>query len=136
MKHIHRFAHNFVASAVALVVIAFATHAMAQTPVVAPATTQLIAKVVGVKGQARYSTDNKTWQTIQKGDSLKPGGIIQTAEKSSVDIIIGERDGRLYPIVSRDTLVVPEEQTENVVRVFENSVLAIDKLTSEGTGVD
>jgi FecR protein len=136
MKQIHRFAHSVVASAVALVVIAFATQATAQTPVVAPATSQVTAKVVGVRGNARYSIDNKKWQTIQKGDTLKAGAVIQTAEKSSVDIVICGSGESVQPLANRDSLVIPEEESQNVVRIFENTVLGIDKLTSERTGVD
>jgi len=45
------------------------------------------AKVVRVKGPARYTTGNNVWQPVRVGDVLRPGTVIQTSteEGSFVD---------------------------------------------------
>ncbi|EEF62853.1 FecR domain-containing protein [Pedosphaera parvula] len=145
MKKIHGFAQNILAGAVALMVVAFATHATAQTPVIAnPANQEMVAKVVNVKGKARVSTDGKTWQTVAKGDLVKPGSVIQTAGNNSlVDIVLGTKDstgtvgeGGAQTISHRGSGGGADSVGQNVVRVYENSVLAIDKLTLEQIGAD
>ncbi|MDB6123119.1 MAG: FecR protein [Pedosphaera sp.] len=140
MKQIHRFAHSiFASAAVALGMIAFTAPASAQAPLTtAPANAKVSARVVGFTGEARYTTDNKSWTRIQKGDVLKSGTVIQTAGKSSVDIILGDAREQMSNVSSRNnnSLVIPDEQAANVVRIFENTVLGIDKLTVEQTGAD
>lgn len=94
--------------------------------------------VIRVKGEARYSIDNRTWQPLKKGDVLKAGCVIQTAPKALVDIQLGDRDASVAPIGFNPTspLYAPEQQKANVVRIFENSALAVDKLIVEKTGND
>jgi hypothetical protein len=134
MKTIHSFAQRLLAGAVALAVLGLATHSMAQS------SPQLVAKIIRVKGMARYSRDNKTWQTVKVGDILQPGSVIQTAEKATVDIQLGERDAAATTPISNSGMsgmgYSPEEATANVVRIFESSVLGVDKLTSQQTGAD
>jgi hypothetical protein len=110
MKKLHGFAQRMVASAVVLVMIGLMNQALAQGAAV------LKAEVVKVKGSARYSSDNRTWQTLKKGEILRSGSLIQTGEKSVVDIAIGESAASLH--------------------VVENTVLGVDKLTSEKIGND
>jgi len=130
MRTIHGFAHKLAATALALALMSLATQAMAQTTV-------LSSKVVRIKGAARYSVDGKTWQKLERGAVLKPGTVIQTAEDSFVDVQLGIRETKAaMPVSNNGTLYQPEEPTANVVRIFESSVLAIDKLTSTATGVD
>jgi hypothetical protein len=94
-----------------------------------------------VKGAARCSINNKDWKNVNVGDVLKPGTVIQTAEKSHVDIQLGVNEsGGVKPISNSGAggsgLYDPEEQTGNVVRLSESSVLSLDKLTSSQTGAD
>jgi hypothetical protein len=132
MKTIQRTAHKWAAGAIALAVMVLAGQVMAQ-PI------QVNAKVVRIKGLARYSTDNRGWQSLHVGDILKPGTTIQTAEKSSVDLQLGERGARTGGaptsiVFSGGGGAGGEESAANVIRIFESSVLAIDKLTTEQTG--
>jgi hypothetical protein len=129
MKITNLFARNLLVGAIALAAVALASQAMAES------VPQLIT-VIRVKGEARYTTDNRTWQALRKGDVLKPGCVIQTAPKSLVDIRLGEREAAVAPISYNPTspLYAPEQQRANVVRIFENSALAVDKLTVEKTG--
>jgi FecR protein len=143
MKKIHRYARNVVAGAAALLVAAFATQATAQTPVVAnPSSPEVTAKVVNVEGKARVSVDGKGWQQVSKGDIIKPGSVIQTAGNGSkVDIVLGAKDGNVsfnaQPISNNHSGAGAGESVgQNVVRIYENSVLAIDKLTVEKNGAD
>jgi FecR protein len=143
MKQIHRYARNVVASAVALLVVAFATHATAQTPVVAnPTSPEVTAKVVNLKGKARVSNDGKSWQPVAKGDVIRPGSVIQTAGNGSfVDIVLGTKEGTgavgAQPVAFNPASAGGGESVnQNVVRLYENTVLAIDKLTLEKTGAD
>ncbi len=130
MRTIHRSAYKLAAAALALAVMSLASQVMAQTTV-------LSAKVVRLKGAARYSTDGKTWQTLHSGDILKPGTVIQTAENSYVDVQLGQREAKpATPVVNNGTLYQPQEQTANIIRIFDSSVLAIDKLTTQQTGVE
>jgi len=132
MRTIQSFAQKAFSGVVALAVMGLALQSMAQS-----APTQLSAKVIRVKGGARYSTDGKTWQPVHRGDVLKAGTVIQTAEKGIVDLQLGERETKPFrPVINNATMYQPEEQTANVIRVFENSMLAIDKLTTQDTGND
>src|SRR5262249_51454889 len=78
------------------------------------------------------------------GDVLRPGAVIQTAEKSTVDLVLGaagpegaQVTGAL-PVVNRGggNMFGAEEASANTVRIFESSVLSIDKLTAQQTGAD
>jgi len=108
-----------------------------------------VAKVVQVKGGARYTTGNNVWLPLRVGALLKPGTVIQTAEEGSfVDLALGDTEAPLaYPMpapsvstrpASPDTNARSYAPTSeaNMVRLFENSVLAIDKLSSTTTGAD
>ena len=129
MKILNLFARNLFVGAIALAVAATASQALADS------VPQFIT-VIRVKGEARYTTDNRTWQALKKGDVLKPGCVIQTAPKSMVDIQLGEREAAVAPVSYNPTssLYAPEQQRANIVRVFENSALAVDKLSLDKTG--
>jgi hypothetical protein len=106
------------------------------------------AKVVRMKGQARFTTGNGVWQPLKVGDVIKPGTVIQTAmEKGSyVDLVLGEgRAGWIGDVGSAGSASsssaspVANYQAkgqQNMVRVWENTALGIDKLTSMQTGAD
>lgn len=136
MRTIHSSFQRLMAGAVAMVVIGLATQAMADT------SSQVVAKVIRVKGLARFSTDNKTWQTVKLGDIINPGSVLQTSDKAIVDLLLGQRSAGIPTTLSGGgssssaMLYSPEEATANVVRVFESSVLGIDKLISQQTGAD
>src|SRR3954454_14769039 len=92
------------------------------------------ATVLNLKGKVRFSNDNKTWQTLKKGAVLNPGSLIQTAEGAVVDVLLGEWGVR--PGSSANSASTAEEPSASVVRIFEGSVLGIDKLSADqpGTG--
>jgi hypothetical protein len=107
------------------------------------------AKVIRVKGPARYTTGNNIWQPLSVGTVLQPGSVVQTSTErgSYVDLVLGEvgTDAGTSPVIYRPAIISSLEASttsyrfggdQNVVRVWENSALGIDKLTSMNTGAD
>jgi hypothetical protein len=114
---------SLLVGAVALAMAGLASQATAES-------SEQTVTVIRTKGTARYSTDNKTWHALRRGDVLKPGCLIETAPNSMVDIQLGDRDAAIAPTSHNPnaTLYSPEQQKANVVRIFENSALSVDKL--------
>lgn len=109
------------------------------------------AKVVRIKGYARFTAGNNVWQPLKVGEVLKPGTTIQTGiERGSfVDLVLGDGSGSTPSIGSgsvADSSATPVSSSsgksyqpnadQNVIRIWENSLLGIDKLTSMETGAD
>jgi hypothetical protein len=115
----------------------------------AQAVKQLKAKVVRIKGTARFTSGNGEWHPLKVGDVLKAGNIIQTDQSrgSYVDLVLGDGTGSV-PTVGASSTSAPStskpspasnyqpKAEQNFVRVWENSALGIDKLTSMETGSD
>lgn len=142
MKKIDHFTHRLTGGILALAVVLVATRALAET-------IPQVVQVIQVKGQARYATDNKNWHTLYQGDILPAGVVIQTAIHSSVDIQLVDRNSTVgqQPVVQGGYASAysppgsglnysTEEAKYNIVRIFESSVLSIDKLLVERTSVD
>jgi len=98
------------------------------------------AKVVRIKGAARYTTGNNVWLPLKTGALLKQGTLIQTSSErgSFVDLVLG--DGQA-PIAQPTTMAgearsrsYTPNADQNIVRLFENTVLKVDALTSMETG--
>lgn len=94
------------------------------------------AKVVRIKGSARYATANNVWQPLKVGDVLQPGTIVQTAEKSRVDIVLGDPEAKPSETVWGEMLSYQPVAEQNFIRLWENTVLSIDKLVAANTGTD
>ncbi len=140
MTKINFFTHKMLASAVALAVVTLATCATAEN-------IPQFVTVVKLTGQARYSVDNnKTWKPLKRGDVLQPGSVIQTAEKSTVDVVMGEAQGDVYTGPASGPSPISTSgggggagdmgPKANTVHISASSVLAIDKLTLDKTGMD
>jgi len=139
MKYLRGFITSLVAGAVALAMV---SSVAAQNANVGR------AKVVRMKGQARFTTGNGVWQPLKVGDVLKPGTVIQTAMErgSYVDLVLGEgRAGWIGDVGSAGSSSSASASPmanyqakgqQNMVRVWENTALGIDKLTSMQTGAD
>ena len=103
------------------------------------------AKVVRVKGDARYKMGGNDWQPLKVGDVVKPGTIIQTAAKGYVDFAMGAGSAAMpvpmaspapgYQRPTTGSSYQPSSE-QNMVRVWENTLLSIDKLTITQTGAD
>jgi hypothetical protein len=106
------------------------------------------AKVVRAKGPARYTTGNNVWQPVRVGDVLRAGTVIQTSteEGSYVDLVLGDGNAALPQAVTyrpgvpnsvaSSTMSFRPSSEQNVVRVWANSAMGIDKLTAMQTGAD
>jgi hypothetical protein len=106
------------------------------------------AKVIRVKGPARYTTGNNVWQPVRAGDVLRAGTVVQTSteEGSYVDLVLGDANAGVPQAVTYRP-AIPNSMAEsmmsfrpsseqNVVRIWGNSALGIDKLTGTQTGAD
>src|SRR5947207_9917358 len=99
------------------------------------------AKVIRMKGHARYTTGNNVWQPLKVGDIIKPGTVIQTSNGKGdfVDLALGDGTGTVAttdpnPIYS--PISYQPKADQNFVRVWENSLLGLDKLNTMDTGAD
>src|SRR5580765_107816 len=93
MKHIRSLMNGLILGVIAVVM---ASSLPAQT------VTQGKAKVVRIKGYARFTAGNNIWQPLKVGEVLKPGTTIQTGlEKGSyVDLVLGDGSGSTASIGS------------------------------------
>ena len=116
----------------------------------AQSTKDRTGKVVRIKGAARYSVGNNVWQPLKVGTILRSHSVVQTAADSYADIVLNEdakADAISMPRVSAKSASASASSgggggggskapDHDVVRVQEDSVLAIDKLSAADTGVD
>ncbi|HEY5911557.1 MAG TPA: FecR domain-containing protein [Verrucomicrobiae bacterium] len=141
MKQTQRLTNSLIASAIALAMI---SSLAAQTAM------EGTAKVIRVKGPARYTTGNNVWLTLKPGAVLKPGTIVQTSTEqgSFVDLVLSDGGGAVaMPSPVKYTPYIPNSMSsagatyapsaeQNVVRIWENTALGIDKIACMRTGAD
>lgn len=113
--------------------LATANHVSAQT-------TDGSAKVVAVSGDARYFTSgDPTPHPVKVGMAVKPGMTIQTATgaRNYVDLILNNTQAQEAPTASPSEIAhyTPKAEQDGI-RIYENSVLEVDKLTVTQTGAD
>lgn len=106
------------------------------------------AKVIRIKGPARFTTGNNIWQPLGVGAVLQPGTVVQTSTErgSYVDLVLGDEHAAVVQPVAYKPGIVSSMAAasssyqpsvdQNVVRIWENSALGIDKLTSMQTGAE
>ncbi len=131
MRQIRTFVLGLVGCAIALASVNYAS---------AQSTTDGIVKVVAKGGDARYFVpgDSKPHE-IKAGMILKPGTIIQTASgmQNYVDLVLNNAHASAPPEAGPSEIASYKPKVEqDGVRVNENTVLAIDKLTITQTGAD
>lgn len=138
-----KYMQTLIAMVVGGLVLALGSSAVAQT--VKPC----VVTVVRIQGQARYSLGDNKWHPLVVGKVLGSGAIIQSAVNSKVDVVLSGNpvampqadptpqtispaaDPNVRGLVSYRPMV-----QQNVIRLFSNTVLAVDKLTQADTGVD
>lgn len=114
---------------IALVALVMASPAVAQQMIEGSAT------VVRIVGSARYAAADNVWHPLREGYVLRPGATIQTAERSRVDIVLNDPDARPSETVWGELLTYqPPVAEQNFVRLWENTVLSIDRLLVADTG--
>ena len=100
-----------------------------------------IAKVVAKMGDARYFVPgDSTPHDIKVGMILKPGVTIQTASGPNnwVDIVLNNSSAVAPPAGSTPTDIshVQPKAQQDGVRIYDNTVISIDKLSRTQTGAD
>jgi len=141
MKAIKSLAQKLAVIATAVASLTLATSAQANDVPQA-------VKVVIVRGMARY-TDSSGTHDITAGMILDPGVTIQTGERSSVDVILIDREllarktlKAVRPITPNALIDPPvkahhaEQLTVNTVHLFENTDITVTKLTLNRSGSD
>jgi hypothetical protein len=98
--------------------------------------TQRTAKVVRIKGYAKYITGANTGKYLKVGDVVKSGTVIQTARESSVDFLLGEGSTPVSQPGADGPPSYNPTAKQNMVRMWENTLLGIDALTEKQTGAD
>jgi hypothetical protein len=136
MKRMQQLVWGMVAGAVALAMV---------STVAAQTVQNGGAKVIRVKGPARYMVGGGAWQPLKVGMVLTAGSVVQTGKEkgSCVDLALSDPKAPLphatpyKPYLPSSTAAFQSASAEqNVVRVLENSALGIDKLTYLQTGAD
>ena len=127
MKETRSLLNSLVACGVALAMV---------STLAAQSVDQSAAKVVRLKGGARYSTGNNDWQPLKLGDVVRPGTVIQTAGESRVDLVLGDASAPVARPVPSDMISYQPTAEQNIVRIWENTLLGVDKLTEMQTGAD
>lgn len=107
-----------------------------------------LVTVVRIQGQARYSLGDNNWHPLVVGKILRSGAIIQSAVDSSVDIVLSAEPVGMPQAATVPTTMIlaPDSKVrgfasyepavqQNVIRMWGNTVLAVDKLTQFDTGV-
>jgi hypothetical protein len=123
-------------------VIAFVScvFAIASTGQLAAQSTDGIAKVVAISGDARYFVaGDSTPHVLKVGMILKPGITIQTAsgELNYVDLVLNNPQAIAPPAPGPSDVAHYQPKAEqDGIRIFDNTVLAVDKLTKTTTGAD
>ncbi|HUA69240.1 MAG TPA: FecR domain-containing protein, partial [Candidatus Saccharimonadales bacterium] len=105
--------------------------------------------VVRIQGVARYSLGDNEWHPLVVGKILRSGAIIQSAANSTVDIVLSAEPIMMPQAAPSPQTISPAPDPnvrglvstrpmvqQNVIRMFGDTVLAIDKLTEFDTGAD
>ena len=134
MKQIRSLITGLVVCGVAL---AMAANLSAQT------VQQGIVKIVNIKGSARFMAAGGTaWQPLKIGTLLKAGTVIQTAgDNSYVDAVLNNASAFEAPPQTdlaspMSTGGMQPKAEQDAIRIYENSVLGVEKLTVTQTGAD
>lgn len=105
------------------------------------------ARVVRIKGAARYTTGTGVWQPLKVGDVVNAGTLIQTAADSRVDLVLGDPEAVAFDA----KISLPfgsaspsgggagsglSQADRNFIRMMENTVLSIDTLSATDAGMD
>jgi hypothetical protein len=99
-----------------------------------------IAKVVAKMGDARYFVaGDSTPHDVKVGMILKPGVTIQTASGAGnyVDLVLNNASASAQATPSPSDIAHWQPKADqDGIRVFENTILAVDKLSRTSTGAD
>jgi FecR protein len=113
---------------------------------------QSAAKVLRIRGSARYKTATSGWQPLHVGDLIKPGTVVQTSKEAdgqgyvdvslsgeTVALVNGPNMADLAPAAYNvayppSLLGYRPSAGQDVIRIKDNSALSFDALSSTETG--
>jgi hypothetical protein len=127
MKETRRLLNGLIACGVALAMV---------STLAAQSADETTAKVIHLKGSARYKIGNSDWQQLKAGDNVRPGTLIETAGKSRVDLLLGTSTPPVSRPVPSEMVTYQPAAEQNVVRMWENTLMNVDTLTEKHTGAD
>jgi hypothetical protein len=130
MKETRSLLNSLLAGGIALAMV---------TAVAAQTVNQGVVKVVRLKGAARFVGGSNAGQLLKVGDTIKPGDVIQTADKSRLDLVLGDDavpESKPGTAGAGAGLSYSPTVEQNTLRVWENTLLGIDKLAITQTGAD
>jgi hypothetical protein len=105
------------------------------------------ATVVRIQGDVSYSLGDSNWHPLVPGKYLPPGASIRTGENGVADVVLGiavnfpqadtpSRIGLAPDAPVRGMISYKPTAEQNAIRLDQNSLLTIDKLTTTDTGAD
>jgi ferric-dicitrate binding protein FerR (iron transport regulator) len=98
-----------------------------------------VAKITRVKGQAEVSSDGQNWKPATAGTEISAGSSLRTGEGGQIDVLLSQSRvvSTTEPVVG-SLIYFPESGSEqaNMVRLLDNTTLAIDTLTETRTGMN
>jgi hypothetical protein len=144
MKHTRNLMNSLITCTIALALV---------STVAAQTATDSSVKVIRVKGPARYSTGNNVWQPLGPGTVIRPGTVIQTSTEKGSYVDLGLGDATVAGSSSSSTSFKPfipssysyasstgsayqPTAEQNMIRIWENTALGVDKLTSMQSGAE
>ena len=127
MKETQRILNSLVACGVALAMV---------STLAAQSADQGAAKIIHLKGAAQYKVGNGEWRSLKYGDVVRQGTVIQTAGNSRVDLLLGDASVPVNRPAVSDMMTYQPTADQNVVRMWENTLMSIDTLTRTQTGAD
>jgi hypothetical protein len=134
--------NQLIAATLFAVVVGFGAVSYAQSDY------QGYATVVRVQGMASYTLGDGAWHPLLAGKKLMAGSTIRTADNGIVDVILGKQIDfpQTYTVPDRITPapdspvrgLISDRATaqQNAIRLTPGTVLAINKLNMNDTGVD
>ena len=145
-----KYIQTLVSAVICGLVLALAGQAPAQT------VKQGHAIIVRIQGEASYSLGDGVWHPLVVGKMLDAGAVIKTSHDAMVDLVLGKDVGMLLrkDVGMRQAAPVPDrvgfapdalvrgmitfrpQAEQNAIRMWGDTVLAIDKLTVSDTGLD
>src|SRR5947209_884403 len=112
----------------------------------APALSVDTARVLRTSGSVRFSTGkdpvHNLWNPVNAGSFIAPGSVVETGSDGMVELAIGSSELRPPPAALSPSYTLATRLTYepsagcNVIRLSENSSVALDKMTFLQTGAD
>ena len=102
-------------------------------PAFAQGDTPLPSTVLRVAGHARCSVDGgKQWKLLKAGDIIYAGSMVQTAQGSDLDLLLGEQ----VKAPAKNSTYNPDAFPGHFISLSADAVLKLDKVTRKASSAD